>query len=61
MWPGNTNLLKETLCSTSHHANYTAPALLVVSLAGGQQALPAVLSILNLAAERERVTALTQL
>jgi hypothetical protein len=50
MWPGNTHLLKETLCSTSHHTNYTAPALLVVNLAGGQQALPAILSILNLAA-----------
>ncbi len=33
MWPGNTHLLKETLCSTSHHTNYTAPALLVVNLA----------------------------
>lgn len=53
VWPGNTDLLKETLCSTSHHANYTAPALLVVSLARGQQALPAILSVLNLAATQE--------
>ncbi len=33
VWPGNTDLLKETLCSTPHHTNYTALALLVVSLA----------------------------
>ena len=49
MWPGDTHLLEEALCSTLQHANHATLALLVVDLSSVQQAVPAILGVLNLA------------
>lgn len=49
MWPGDTHLLKEALRSTLQHANHATLALLAVDLSSVQQAIPAILGVLNLA------------